>query len=83
MPIAVWGVIGLVRALISWRARLGYERARAASVVAVLRAAPAGAIVRDLHADGTMLYVVATAQKELSSAPGTHDPARGSLAERQ
>jgi hypothetical protein len=83
MPIAAWGVIGLIRALIDWQSRVGYERARAASVASGLQAVPAGAIVRDQHADGTMLYVMATAQNELGSAPGTHDPARGNLAEPQ
>lgn len=72
MPIAVWGVIGLFRALIDWRARVGYERARAASIVAVLRATPAGRSLQDRRADGTMLYVAA-AQDEAGRALGTHD----------
>jgi hypothetical protein len=77
MPIAVWGVIGLLRAVIGWGARVGYERARAASIVAVLRAAPTGRRVLDRHADGTMLYVAA-AQEEVSKPSGTHgDPVRG------
>ena len=41
VPMVAWGVVGLVRALIDWRARVSYERTRAASVVDVLRAASA------------------------------------------
>ena len=52
-----WAVVGLVRALIDWRGYIGYERARAASVVDVLRTVPAGATVRESHADGTVLCI--------------------------
>jgi hypothetical protein len=57
MPMVAWSVVKLVYALIEWRARIGYERARAASVVDVLRAAPAGVTLRDRRADGTMLCI--------------------------
>ena len=64
MPMVTWGVIRLVRALIDWRARIGYERARAASVVDVLRAVPSGVTVRDSRADGTMLSIEIPAHQE-------------------
>jgi hypothetical protein len=57
MPMVAWGVVVLVRALIDWRARVSYERARAASVADVLRAVPAGVTVRDSRADGTVLCI--------------------------
>lgn len=61
MPVVAWGVVRLVRALIDWRARICYERARAASVIDVLRSVPAGVTVRESHADGTMLFIVTPA----------------------
>ena len=57
IPMAAWYVVRVLCALIEWRARISYERARAASVVDVLRAAPAGATVRDSRADGTVLCI--------------------------
>jgi hypothetical protein len=57
MPMVTWGVVRLICALIDWRARITYERTRAASVVKVLRAAPAGVAVRDSHADGAALCI--------------------------
>jgi hypothetical protein len=57
MPVAAIGVVRLARVLIDWCARIRYERARAAAVVTVLRAVPAGAVVRDSRTDGTMLVI--------------------------
>lgn len=59
-----WGVVRLVCALIEWRARIGYERARAASVVDVLRVVPGGVTVRDRRADGTVLCIDIPARQE-------------------
>jgi hypothetical protein len=75
MPMVAWGVVKLIRALIDWRARIGYERARAAAVVDVLRAVPAGATIRDSRADGTVLCVDIPARQELRSR-GAHEMAR-------
>ena len=55
MPMVAWGVVGLVRALIDWRGRAGYERARATLIADALRAVPPGMTVCDRRADGTML----------------------------
>jgi hypothetical protein len=59
MPMVAWGVVKLACALIQWRSRIGYERARATAVVDVLRAAHADVTLRDRHADGTMLCIEA------------------------
>lgn len=72
MPMVVWGVVKLVCALIEWRARIGYERAHAASVVDVLRAVPAGVTVRDSRADGTVLCIDIPARQELP-VRGAHE----------
>jgi len=40
MPVIAISVVKVVCALIDWRARVAYERARAAAVVEILRAAP-------------------------------------------
>jgi hypothetical protein len=65
MPVLVVGVVRLACALIDWRARIDYERARAASVVAVLRAVPGGVTVRDSRADGTVLSIEMPARPAL------------------
>ena len=57
MPMVAWGVVKLACELIRWRARIAYERARAAAVVDVLRATPVGITLRDSHADGTVLCI--------------------------
>ena len=67
MPMVAWGVVKLVRALIDWRARIDYERARAASVADVMRAVPAGVTIRDRRADGTVLCIDIPTRQELSS----------------
>ena len=73
MPMVIWGVLKLFCALIDWRARIGYERARAASVIEVLHAVPAGGVtVRDRHADGTVLWIDIPARQELCSC-GVHE----------
>lgn len=69
---AAWGVVRLLSALIEWRARIGYERAHAASVVDVVRAVPGGATMRDSRADGTVLYIDIPARQELRSG-GAHE----------
>jgi hypothetical protein len=76
MPMVAWGVVGLVRALIDWRARVSYERARAASVVDVLRAVPAGVTVRESRADGTVLRIDIPAHQELCGR-GAHETTAG------
>jgi len=67
MPMVAWGVVRLLSALIEWRARISYERARAASVVDVVRAVPGGATMRDSRADGTVLCIDIPARQELRS----------------
>jgi hypothetical protein len=67
MPMVAWSVVRLFCALIDWRARIGYERARAASVVDVLHALPAGVSVRDSRADGTVLCIDVPGRQELFS----------------
>lgn len=57
MPMVAWGVVRLLSALIEWRGRIGYERARAASVVDVVRAIPAGGTMQESRPDGTMLCI--------------------------
>jgi hypothetical protein len=57
ISMVAWGIVKVACALIEWRARIGYERARAASVTAVLRAASAGVVLQDRRADGTVLII--------------------------
>ncbi len=64
MPMVTWSVVRLVRALIDWRARISYERTRAASIADLLRAVPAGATVRDSHADGSALRIEIPVRQE-------------------
>jgi hypothetical protein len=75
MPMVAWCVVKLLCALIDWQVRIGYERARAASVVDVLRAVPAGMIVRDRRADGTVLCIGIPGHRELCSCGG-HENSR-------
>jgi hypothetical protein len=70
IPMVAWSVVRLLSALIEWRARIGYERARAASVVDVVRAVPAGVTIRDSRADGTMLCIDIPAHQELRICSG-------------
>lgn len=67
MPMVAWSAVRLIGALIHWRSRICYERARAASVVDVLRAAPPGVTVRDSRADGTVLCVDTLGRQDLPS----------------
>lgn len=78
---AAWWVVRLLCALVEWRARIGYERARAASVVDVLRAVPAGVTVRDSRADGTVLCIDIPTRPKLRSRR-THEAPGASVAER-
>jgi len=71
MPMVAWGVIRLLSVLIQWRARIGYERARAAAVVDVVHAISGGATMRDSRADGTVLCIEIPARQELRS-PRAH-----------
>jgi hypothetical protein len=64
MPVVVWGVMRVIRALIDWRAKVDYEQARAASVAAVVSAIPAGATIWDRRVDGTELRVDIPARQE-------------------
>ena len=60
-----WGVVRLLSALIEWRARIDYERARAASVVDVVHAVPAGVTMRESRPDGTVLCIDSPARQEI------------------
>lgn len=71
MPMITWSVVRLVSALIDWRARIGYERARAAAVVDVLRAIPAGVTVLDKGADGAVLRIEISAASNYAAARET------------
>lgn len=64
VPMVTWGVVRLVRALIDWRARISYERAREATLADLLRAVPVGVTVWDSHADGTTLCIQTQAGQE-------------------
>jgi hypothetical protein len=57
VPVVALSVVRLLCALIDWRSRIGYERAREASIVDVLRAAHPGTTVLDKRADGTVLRI--------------------------
>ena len=78
MPMVAWGVVKLACALIQWRARIGYERARAAAVVDVLRAAHVGVTVQDRQADGTILRIE---DRQLMNCGMAREMCRGSVAE--
>ena len=67
IPMVTWSVVRLVCALIDWRVRISYERARAASIADLLRAVPSGATVRDRQADGSVLCI---------EIPGRQEPRR-------
>jgi hypothetical protein len=81
MPMVAWGVVKLACALIQWRARIGYERARASAVVGVLRSAHAGVTLWDRHADGTMLCIGARPVTNCGTA--ARETCRGSVAEQR
>jgi hypothetical protein len=81
MPMVAWGVVKLACVLIQWRARIGYERARAAAVVDVLRAAHADVTLRDRHADGTILCI--GARPVTNCAAAARKTCRGSVAEQR
>ncbi len=57
VPLIVAGMIKVACALIDWRARMAYERARAAAVAEILRTAPGVIRLRDKRADGTVLDI--------------------------
>jgi hypothetical protein len=65
MLMIIWSVVRLVTALIYWRARIRYERARAAAVVDVLRAGSGGVTVLDKRADGAVLRIETPARQQL------------------
>jgi len=65
IPVVAVSGVRLFCALIEWRLRIGFERTRAASVVDVLRVAPAGTRVLDSRADGTVLRIDVPARQEL------------------
>jgi hypothetical protein len=77
MPMVAWGVVRLVRVLIDWRGRVGYERARAALMVDVLRIARTGVAVCECRADGTMLRIEVRADATVPSGAG--EETRGML----
>lgn len=64
MPVIVWGVTRVIRALVNWRAKVDFEKARAASVVAVVSAVPEGGTVQERRTDGTVLFVSVPAGPE-------------------
>lgn len=57
MPVTTWSVVNVVRALIDWRARIRYEKVRAASVTVISHSLPPGAMVQDRRRDGTFLRI--------------------------
>jgi hypothetical protein len=63
-------MLNLAVTLVNWLGRIGYERARAASVVTVARVVPAGGIVRDERADGTVLHIIVPAPQARSAGQG-------------
>jgi hypothetical protein len=65
MLMITWSVVRLVSVLIDWRARMGYERARAAAVVDVLRAVSGGVTVLDKRADGAVIRIEIPARQHL------------------
>jgi hypothetical protein len=65
MLMITWSVVRLVSVLIDWRVRIGYERARAAAVVDVLRAASGGVTVLDKRADGAVIRIEIPARQHL------------------
>ena len=64
IPMVTWGLVRLVWMLSYWRARIGYERMRAALITDLLHAVPDGATVRDRHADGSVLWIEIPARQE-------------------
>jgi hypothetical protein len=84
IPMVTWslGLVRLARMLIYWRARIGYERTRAASIADLLRVVPVGATVRDCHADGSVLWIEIPARQE-PRRRGVHELPGRSLAERR
>jgi hypothetical protein len=77
MPMVAWGVVKLVRVLIDWRGRAGYERVRATLIADALRAVSPGVTVSERRADGTMLRIEARAHQE--GPMGAGETARGKL----
>jgi hypothetical protein len=65
MLMITWSVVRLVSVLIDWRARIGYERARAAAVVDVLRAVSGGVTILDKRADGAVIRIEIPARQHL------------------
>jgi hypothetical protein len=70
IPMVAWGVVRLVRALIDWRGRVCYERARATLIADALRGAPPSVAVYDRRADGTMLCIEARVHQEAPMGGG-------------
>jgi hypothetical protein len=79
IPMVAWGVVKVACALIEWRARIGYERAHAASVADVLRAVSAGIVLQDRRADGAVLIV--QPEPAVNRGIAVRDMAGGILAE--
>jgi hypothetical protein len=76
MLVAVWGgLVNLAIVLVNWRGRISYERARAASLMAVARATPAGGRIRDERPDGTVLQVEIPSLRAAREAPQSQGPA--------
>ncbi len=70
VAMAVWGgVVNLTVVLINWRGRVSYERARAESVVAMIRAVELGGIMHDERPDGTVLRAEIPSCREAREAP--------------
>jgi hypothetical protein len=75
MVMAVWGgLVNLALVLINWRGRIRYERARAASLIAVAGAAAAGGRIRDERPDGTVLQVEIPGPRAAGEVPQSQCP---------
>jgi DNA-binding transcriptional MocR family regulator len=73
MPMAIWSVVRMVGTSIDWCARIRYEQARTAAVIAILQSVPGGATVQDRR-DGTILWIEIPAKQD-------HHPSWGNMAE--
>jgi hypothetical protein len=71
MVLAIWGgLVNVVVVLINWRGRTIYERARAASVVAMTTAVSAGGTVHDKRSDGTVVHIEVPGPEASAKSPG-------------
>jgi hypothetical protein len=78
MVMAIWGgLVNMAIAMISWRGRIMYERAREAAVVAMVRALATGGAVHDERPDGTVLRVEIPSPRIPAKGQRSPSPALG------